>query len=224
MGRALDSTDEIVLILASRPARGLPRSSPEGKSMPTLGFLFGAALLLPVAGPAAPSTQPAQVNATGAAVLAFRNRVADYVKVHEQAESKVPKLTETSDPAKVDGREKALGRMITQLRAGAREGDVFGADFRPILEREIRADFKARSAADRKALVHELPAKMTLAVNMTYPTDLPLATFPARLLNRLPELPPQLEYRIVGRHLVLRDAKANVIVDIARDIVPTIPS
>jgi hypothetical protein len=179
---------------------------------------------MPLSPPVAGAPQQPEVNQTGAAVLAFKNRVADYVKLHQRAEAKGPKLEETDDPAQVDGREKALGRTIAELRATAREGEVFGADFRPILEREIRADFQARSAADRKALVHELPAKMKLAVNMTYPTDLPLATFPARLLNRLPELPPELEYRIVGRHLLLRDVKANVIVDVARDIVPTIPS
>ena len=191
--------------------------------MPTLPCLFGLWLVGSSPLHAAPP-QPAPVNPTGAAVLAFKNRVADYVKVHNDAESKVPKLTETSDPAKVHNREAALGEMIKSLRPAAKEGDVFGTEFRPILEREVRADFKSRSAADRKALIQELPAKMNLSVNMTYPVNLPLATFPARLLSKLPDLPPELEYRIVGRHIVLRDVTANVIVDVARDIVPTIPS
>jgi hypothetical protein len=43
------------------------------------------------------------------------------------------------------------------------------------------------------------------------------------LLRKLPDLPPELEYRIVGRSLILRDVKANLIVDILRDVVP-IPS
>jgi hypothetical protein len=190
--------------------------------MPTLPQLLAA--LLVWAAPIAAPSQPAPVNPTGAAVLAFKTRVADYVKLHDEAESKVPKLVETSDPAKVSRREAALGEMIKTLRPAAREGDVFGTDFRPILEREVRGDFRNRSAADRKALIHELPAKMKLAVNMTYPAELPLATFPARLLSKLPDLPPELEYRIVGRHLVLRDVTANIVVDVARDIVPTIPS
>jgi hypothetical protein len=81
-----------------------------------------------------------------------------------------------------------------------------------------------RSAADRKALVHELPRSLTLVVNMDYPTSLPLATFPGKLLRTLPDLPPELEDRIVGRHLILRDVKANIVVDFVRDVVPTIPS
>jgi hypothetical protein len=172
--------------------------------------------------PAGPQRPPA--NAVGTAVLGFKERVDGYVKVHHEAESKVPKLTETNDPAQVSSRETALGEMIKRLRPAAKEGDIIGTDFRAVLEREVKQDFRTRPAADRKALIQELPAKMKIAVNMTYPPDLPLATFPARLLQKLPALPPELEYRIVGHHLVLRDVTANVIVDVARDIVPTIPS
>jgi hypothetical protein len=168
--------------------------------------------------------QPAPANPIGTAVLGFKERVDRYVKLHNEAESKVPKLVETNDPAKVTDREAALGAMIKSLRATAKEGDVFGADFMTVLEREVRKDFRDRPAADRKALIHELPAKMKIAVNMTYPVDLPLATFPARLLQKLPALPPELEYRLVGHHIVLRDVTANVVVDVARNIVPTIPS
>lgn len=168
--------------------------------------------------------QAPKANPTGTAVLAFKQRVADYMKIHHEAESKVPKLTETNDPTKVHDREVALGAMIKTLRPAAREGDILGGDFRAVLEREVRQDFMQRSASDRKALIQELPAKVKMAVNMTYPSDLPLATFPAKLLKKLPDLPEELEYRIVGRNLVLLDVTANVIVDIARNIVPTIPS
>ena len=65
---------------------------------------------------------------------------------------------------------------------------------------------------------------MKVDINTIYPTTLPLATFPPALLRKLPDLPPELEYRIVGRSLILRDVKANLIVDILRDVVPTIPS
>jgi hypothetical protein len=170
------------------------------------------------------AAQPGQVNPTGAAMLEFKERVDAYVKVHNEAESKVPKLTETNDPQKVVGREKALGEMIRSLRSTAKEGDVFTANARKVFAREIRKDFRERSAADRKALIHELPAGLKLSVNMIYPAELPLATFPARLLSKLPDLPPELEYRIVGHHLLLRDVTANVVVDIARNIVPTITS
>jgi hypothetical protein len=173
---------------------------------------------------AAEVRQAPVVNPTGAAVLAFKQRLADYVKVHKQADAEVPSLAETRDPAKISQREVALGDAIRRLRAGAKPGDIFVEEVRPVLIEAIREDFAKRSAADRKALVEDMPANTKLAVNMTYPSSLPLGTVPARLLRELPDLPPELEYRIVARHLILRDAKANIIVDFIRNAVPTIPS
>lgn len=96
--------------------------------------------------------------------------------------------------------------------------------YQPYFVKIVQDDFKKRSAADRKALVHELPRGAKVAINTMYPTTLPLITFPAALLRALPDLPPELEYRIVGRHLLLRDVKANLIVDALYDVVPTIPT
>ena len=182
--------------------------------------------LVPAAGGAGAGLvqQTPPVNPTGAAVLAFKQRLAKYVDVHEQADAQVPSLTETKDPAKISQREVALGEAIRRLRAGAKPGDLFDDEIRPVLIRTIRADFATRSAADRKALAEELPANMKLVVNMTYPTTLPLPTVPARLLQELPDLPPELEYRIVGRHLILRDVTANIVADFIRNVVPPIPS
>jgi hypothetical protein len=168
--------------------------------------------------------QPAAVNQTGAAVLAFKQRLSDYVKIHKEADGQVPSLAETKDPAKISQREIALGEAIRHLRANAKPGDIFSEEVRPVLINAIREDFAKRSATDRKALVEEMPANLKLVVNMTYPTALPLGTVPAKLLRELPDLPPELEYRIVARHLILRDVKANIIVDFIRNAVPTIPS
>ena len=60
---------------------------------------------------------------------------------------------------------------------------------------------------------------MKVDVNTVYPTTIPLATFPPVLLRKLPDLPPELEYRLVAHSLILRDVKANLIVDILRDVV-----
>ncbi|MND04077.1 hypothetical protein D3C83_241900 [compost metagenome] len=55
---------------------------------------------------------------------------------------------------------------------------------------------------------------MWLRVNATWPASEPLTTVPANILERLPQLPPDVEYRISNkRHLILRDVDANIIVD-----------
>ena len=167
----------------------------------------------------APDGQP--VNAMGAAILAFHKHLEAYMKVHNEAESKVPSLKRTDDPMEISGREKALAEMIMTLRAGAEEGVVFAPDVQKHFRTTIQEDFAKRSHADRVALVHELPKGAKVSVNTIYPTTIPLLTFPAALLQKLPDLPPELEYRIVGRHLILRDVKSNLIVDVLRDAIPT---
>lgn len=172
----------------------------------------------------APDTTQGVVNPVGAAALEFKKRIDAYLKIHNDAEAKVPALKKTDDPKEISQRQEALGKMIMTLRAGAKPGDVFAPEYQPYFIKIVQDDFKGRSAADRKALVSELPAKVKLDINTVYPTTLPLETFPPALLRKLPDLPPELEYRIVGHDLLLRDVKANLIVDILRNVVPTIPS
>ncbi len=169
-----------------------------------------------------PGDQP--VNAQGAAALEFRKRVDAYVKIHNEAERKVPNLKATDDPKEISDREKALADTIMTLRANAQPGEIFAPEYQPYFIKIVQDDFKLRSAADRKALINELPKDLKVDINTVYPTSQPLETFPPALLRKLPDLPPELEYRIVGRSLILRDVKANLIVDILRDVVPTIPS
>ncbi len=164
------------------------------------------------------------VNALGAATLEFQKRVQAYMKVHNEAEGKVPNLKRTDDPVEISKREQELAQMIMTLRAGAQPNEIFAKEYEPYFVKIVQDDFADRSAADRKALVHELPKHVKIDVNTVYPTTLPLITFPAGLLRKLPDLPPELEYRIVGRSLLLRDVKANLIVDVLRDVVPTIPT
>jgi hypothetical protein len=172
---------------------------------------------------AAPDGQPG-TNAQGAATLEFHNRIKEYLRIHNQAESKVPNLKRTDDPKQISDRQTALAAAIQTLRANAKIGEIFAPEYQPYFIKIVQDDFALRSAADRKAIVDELPKNMKVDVNTVYPTTLPLETFPAALLRKLPDLPPELEYRLVGRSLILRDVKANLIVDILRDVVPTIPS
>ena len=170
-------------------------------------------------GPAA--AQPEQrVNAYGAAVKAFRDRVDAYLAVQKKAAEGVPSLKQTDDPAKLTAREQALGEAIRQARAGAKAGDVFGTDLSAHIRHVVRKDWAKRSAADKAGLAEDIPPGTLADVNATYPPALPLATFPASLLAALPPLPEDIEYRFVGRHLILRDVKANIIVDVLPNVLP----
>ena len=59
---------------------------------------------------------------------------------------------------------------------------------------------------------HE-PVNVEVTANRPYPPRTPLQTMPPTLLEALPKLPPELEYRIVGNALILRDRVANLVID-----------
>ena len=52
-----------------------------------------------------------------------------------------------------------------------------------------------------------------LTVNGRYPDTVPLSTVPPQVLQNLPTLPEDLEYRFVGRRLILLDTHAHTIAD-----------
>jgi hypothetical protein len=69
-------------------------------------------------------------------------------------------------------------------------------------------------------LRHGEPTEMELQINQSYPEKVPLQSTPPTLLLNLPELPKGLEYRILGRELVLRDSDANIVVDYIPNALP----
>jgi hypothetical protein len=150
----------------------------------------------------------------------FFDHVRAYMKVHDSAEARVPSLKETSDPRQVSAREKALADEIRVERAGAQQGDVFSPAAAKEIGIVVAEDFRGRPLRVQNAILVEVPVKVPPAINTDYPTTLPLATVPPSLLQKLPTLPEELEYRFLGRHLILRDIKANLIVDFIPDVVP----
>ncbi len=178
----------------------------------------GAACLLSMIMIATAGAQP-PVNPTAAAMKAFRDRADAYLAVHKKVADELPALKETDDAQKIADREKLLGATIAKARTTARPGEIFG-DVAPLVVTIVRGDIGHRSPPDRKALFSEMPARVPpLKVNDIYPSTVPLITFPPSLLQSLPPLPEGLEYRFYGRHLILRDVKANIVVDILRNVV-----
>jgi len=89
---------------------------------------------------------------------------------------------------------------------------------------QVKSSFRGPDGRNICAtLEHSEPIPgLTLRVNDSYP-PLPLQTMPAGLLQRLPLLPKELEYRIIGHDLVLHDIEPNIIVDFIPGVIPTRP-
>ncbi len=149
----------------------------------------------------------------------FTDRVEQYLALHKQMEAKVGALPKTADPAAITRGQHALGEAIREARAGAGPGQIFTPRAAALIRRLIADDLAQRTPVDRRAFVASQPG-VALHVDDFYPTTVPLATVPPRMLDSLPRLPQALQYRFVGSSLILFDVDPNLVVDILPDTVP----
>ena len=85
---------------------------------------------------------------------------------------------------------------------------------RKIFRRVIRHRCEGPRRRELRAeIIDENTRPGPLRVNGSYPSDVPLSTVPPRMLEALPRLPEELEYRFVDRQLILFDNHAQIIVD-----------
>lgn len=163
----------------------------------------------------------ARVNQHALYLDQFSQSVAKYVSLHKRLASQLPALKPTSSPEKILEYQRSLAGKIRAARAAAKRGDLFTPAIAREFRRLIRLSLHGRQAAAiRSSLLRGAPVRLSFSVNGVYPPSAPLETTPPSLLLNLPELPPELEYRIVGRALVLRDVQANIIVDYIRNAIP----
>ncbi len=153
----------------------------------------------------------------------FTARVQQYVKLQKDVEASLPVLKPTNESARIAEHERALARKIAQARSGARQGDIFTEEVTRQFRRIIRGEFQGPEAQNaRRTIRQDAPSKVIdrLHVNDVYPENIPLTTTPPTLLSKLPQLPQELAYRIVGRDLTLKDTKAGLIVDLIPNAIP----
>ena len=71
------------------------------------------------------------------------------------------------------------------------------------------------------AVMEENPGEVVkLVVNGRYPDTIPLSSVPPQILQALPPLPQELEYRFIETSLILLDVQAHIIVDYLTGAVP----
>lgn len=178
--------------------------------------------LIPVELAAVPSSDPAVI-----ALGEFAGLVDDYARLHHAAARSVPPLKAGLSATEVFIRERLLADAIRAKRSQAHQGDVFTAAVAPVLRGIVQRYLNSpEGAAARDTVATENPAVETpltpvvLSVNGAYEPAASYSTMPPTLLMRLPRLPEELEYRFVGKHLILRDTAANIIVDYMFDVAP----
>ena len=152
----------------------------------------------------------------------FTDRVQAYVKIQKDLEASLPTLKPTKDAAQIVEHQHALARKIADARRDARQGDIFTHEVTERFRKIIRKAFQGpEGRLARKTIQQDTPFKViALRVNDVYPENIPLTTTPPTLMLKLPELPPELAYRFVGRDLVLKDIKAQLVVDLIPNALP----
>ena len=94
-----------------------------------------------------------------------------------------------------------------------RDVPVTGTPVQGTSGRAVKSDVKEELKENAEEQKEEGGKPVVLKVNAIYPPDAPLPSTPPQVLMNLPKLPEQLEYRIIGKTLIVRDREANIIVD-----------
>lgn len=171
-------------------------------------------------GVAARQAASPDANPQAVALAEFQRRLQGYVDLRADLARRLKPLSPTADSAELAARQDTLAAAIKEVRKGAKPGDMIPTRVAGQIRNVIDTDFRRRNPDARRALFEEIPEGVRPAVNAAMPDTSALATVPPLLLNQLPRLPDNLQYRFMARHVVLLDGDTRVIIDFIRNVLP----
>jgi hypothetical protein len=186
-------------------------------------MFLAAVALIATALTSAPDAQVSMTPEDSAALQQWTLNVEGYLEIRQQAVRVAPLPRISSDPAEFLMRRMALAVEIRARRAGARVGDLFTTEVGRTFRKQI-----ARALTDHQIAIADLladlrsetmPGAPLPAVNERFAWQLG-AAMPPCVLAALPELPKELQYRLVGRDLILIDLDATLVIDILPGALP----
>ena len=153
----------------------------------------------------------------------FGEQLAAYAALRQQVDLALPPAFERPRGVRAMLQARAeLACAIKAARPHARQGDFFFPAVVDIFRMTIA---EALSGVDSDAFFESLyaedavPAGLPPRVHDTYP-EWATHDVPFLVLERLPLLPDELEYRLIGRTLVLWDIDADLVLDVLPDAIP----
>jgi hypothetical protein len=162
-----------------------------------------------------------KINEDAQLIAEFLKRAEAYVALHRKIDGTIPEVSNSASPEQVTAHQQALQRMIAQARASAKPGDIFTQPIRAYFRRQITRALSGPDAGQLRASINEEnPRLIRLRVNGAYPENVPTTTMPPQILAALPKLPQDLEFRFIGRRLILLDVHAQLVVDYIDDAIP----
>jgi hypothetical protein len=181
--------------------------------------VFALIILLAGVGSTA-QAQPAEPS-PDEAETAFHEAVARYVDLQKRLKNEVPTLRVAMEAAEISRASDILATSVQRSRRNARPGDIFNADVTKLITQRVRAELEGVNIKRFLAAITDEPTLSDRPnIHKRYPAASSMATTPTRVLAVLPAIPEALEYRFVGRALVLRDRDAAMIIDYIADVLP----
>jgi hypothetical protein len=190
-------------------------------------FLLWTIVIVPASlGCVVNKAQESEAATDAKALQIFNDRLQSYIKVHRQVEEKfnLPHMKPTHSIAKIQQRQHSMAQHVRELRSRAHDGVIFTPEVKAYFTRAVASAYQANSEGILASLacVSDV-VEQKLAANDLYPETWDYNAMPPTLLLHIPQLPAELEYRIVNRDLIIRDVEANVIVDVLGDVI-TLPT
>ena len=182
-------------------------------AMVTSAFCLGVSAQAPVT----PDTRAEDV----ATQEDFQSRVSKYYDLRNRLGGKNTQQTKSAEEVK--NRQEQLAGKVRAQRANAKHEDIFTDKIAELFKQKLKLAYRGGNGARiRTSLAHAEPApKLRLQVNAEYPAQVPLQSTPPTILMNLPRLPNGLEYRFVGRDLILYDSATNLVVDYVHEALPS---
>jgi ribosomal protein L29 len=178
----------------------------------------------------APATRPSPPTPQAAAAIEiedkeaaeqFKKDVQAYVDIHRATEKQLPDLPTEATIQQIDQRQRAMLKAMAGARTKAQRGDLFKPAMETTVRRMLARVFDGIEGRQlREAIMEDNPATIQIGVNSRYPDTVPLATMPPEVLQALPKMPEELEYRFVGTSLVIMDVHAHMIADFIPNALP----
>jgi hypothetical protein len=186
-----------------------------------LSLAMPAGISATPAGPDLQAPPAVQQPAETAALTDYNAAIEEYLKIHRGLKGEVPVLTVTTSAREISMAADTLAAAIQRARPRARTGDLLNPAVAQIVKVRLRTALAGVDPATFVITINDEPTlKGPPRIHMRYPAASSMATIPPHLLDVLPPLPNELEYRFLGRALVLRDREAALIIDYISDALP----
>jgi hypothetical protein len=155
------------------------------------------------------------------ALATMNDGLKEYVDLHNKIESTLPKRPDDATPEQIDKNQRMFERQMREARKTAKPGDIFTPQARPVIIKLLEAVFAGPQGRQLKAsIMDENPKDVPHTVNGRYPDNVPLSSVPPEVLQTMPKLTEDMEYRFIGDDLILLDTHAHVIADFIEGALP----